>query len=234
MSTIDHEALAVSRVATQFRESTNLISYLKALLLEANTLEQVFSDLIEKRWIDTAEGSQLDIIGSIVGQPRIIVGAELFGYFGFAVNLESGPFGSLYDPTLGDRFRSNSEPTVGNRILSDTEYRLFIRARISKNRTSSTPEDIIDQIKFIVGAGQVLFDDGDTEYSVSVGKVLSSEEKSVLINTDIVPKTVGVRINYITQYDFNNFFGFKGMPNSAGMGSLNDPQLGGQLGQLII
>ena len=219
MNKIDHEELAISRLATQFRESTNLIAYLKTLLLEANNLEQVFCDILEKRWIHTAEGAQLDILGSIVGQPRLIVGGELFGYFGFAVNLESGPFGSVIDPSLGDRFRSNSEPTTGNRELSDSEYRLFIRARISKNRTSSTPEDIIAQIKFVLGAEQVLFDDGDTEYSVSVGKVLTSEEKSVLLNTDIIPKTAGIRVNYVTQYDFENFFGFEGIPNSAGLGS---------------
>lgn len=234
MNKIDHEELAISRLATQFRESTNLIAYLKTLLLEANNLEQVFCDLLEKRWIDTAEGVQLDILGSIVGQPRLIVGEELFGYFGFAVNLESGSFGSVIDLSLGNRFRSNSEPVTGNRELSDTEYRFFIRARISKNRTSSTPEDIINQIKFILGVEQVLFDDGDTEYSISVGKVLTSEEKSVLLNTDIVPKTAGVRVNYITQYNFDNFFGFEGMPNSAGLGSINNPSLGGQFGQLII
>lgn len=230
---IDHIELAESRIATQFKESTNLISYIKALLYEANTLEQVIQDILDKRWIDTAEGVNLDIIGAIVGQPRIIIGAELFGYFGFAVNAESGPFGSSGDPSLGDRFRSRSEPTNGNRELSDSEYRVWIRARISKNRTSSTPEDVINQIAFILEAEQVIFIDGNTEYQVSVGKILSSDEKSILLNTDIIPKTAGVRANYLTQYDFEDFFSFQGIPGSSGFGSVNNSSLGGKLGKLI-
>lgn len=234
MSKIDHLQLAESRLATQFKESARLIAYLKALLVEANNLEQVFCDLLEKRWIDTAEGVNLDIIGAIVGQSRSIVGAELFGYFGFAINLESGPFGSVSDPSEGDRFRGVSEPTTGNRILSDSEYRLWIRARIIKNTSSSTPEDIIGQIKFIFGAEVVLFQDGDTEYSVSVGKLLSGDEKSVLLNSDIIPKTAGVRANYLSQFDSDDFLGFLGVPGSLGLGSLNNLDSGGKFGKLIV
>lgn len=234
MSSINHKELAISRLATQFRESTNLISYIQTLLLEANNLEQVFCDLLEQRWIDTAEGVNLDILGSIVGQPRVIIAAELFGYFGFAVNLESGPFGSVADPSLGDRFRDVSEPVAGNRELLDSEYRVWIRARIARNRSRSTPEDIIAQIKFIIDVEQVLFIDGDTEYSISVSKILTGDEKSILLNADIIPKTAGVRVNYITQYNYNNFFGFQGVPNSLGLGSVNDSGLGGAFGQLII
>lgn len=231
---IDHKQLAISRLVTQFRESTNLISYIRTLLLEANTLEDVFHSILEERWIDTAIGVQLDILGAIVGQPREIIDAELFGYFGFAVNLESGPFGSVNDTSEGDRFRGVNEPTVGKRILSDSEYRLWIRARIITNKTSSTPEDIIGQIKFFIDTEQVLFFDGDTEYTVAIGKILTNEEKSTLLNSDIVPKTAGVRVNYNVQYDFENFFGFQNVPNSLGFGSLSNPELGGKLGKLII
>tara|TARA_R110000851_G_scaffold96792_2_gene209945 strand:+ start:26946 stop:27650 length:705 start_codon:yes stop_codon:yes gene_type:complete len=234
MITIDHETLAVSRLATQFRESTNLITYIKTLLLEANDLEEVFRQLLEDRWIDTAEGIQLDILGSIVGQPREILGEEILGYFGFAINFESGSLGSILNPSIGGVFRSNSEPVTENRVLSDPEYRVWIRARIAKNSTSSTPEDIINQIMFVIGANQVIFIDGNTEYSVSVGKVLTNEEKSILLNTDIIPKTAGVQVKYLTQYNYESFFGFEGIPNSAGLGSVSDPSLGGAFGQLII
>ena len=44
MSSIDHNSLAISRLATQFKESTNLINYIRALLVEANNLEEVFCD----------------------------------------------------------------------------------------------------------------------------------------------------------------------------------------------
>lgn len=233
MSKIDHKELAISRLATQFRESTNLISYIRALLVEADNLEQVFCDLLEKRWIDTAEGVQLDILGSIVGQTREFIDAEIFDYFGFFDNSQAQSFGTVGDPSVGGRFRSVDEVTTGIRQLSDDEYRLFIRARIARNSTSSTPEDIIAQIRYIFGSPLVLFVDGDTKYEVSIGKRLTLNEKSILLDTDIIPKTAGIQASYVTEFDTNNFFGFQGVPNSAGLGSVNDADLGGKFGNLI-
>ena len=233
MTHIDHKELAVSRLATQFRESVNLISYIKVLLLEANNLEQVFNDLLEKRWIDTAEGIQLDILGSIVGQTREFIDAEIFGYFGFATNSISQSFGTLLDPGIGGRFKLIGEATVGTRQLTDDEYRKFIKARITRNSTSSTPEDIISQIGFIFDSTLVLLADGDTTYEVSIGRKLTLNEKSILVDTDIVPKTTGILATYVTEFNSEDFFGFQGVPNSAGLGSLTNPNQGGEFGNLI-
>lgn len=230
---INHKELAISRLATQFRESTNLINYIRALLIEADTLEQVFCDLLEKRWIDTAEGVQLDILGAIVGQSREFIDAEIFDYFGFADNPQAQSFGTVQDASVGGRFRLVDEVTTGIRQLSDDEYRLFIRARISRNTTSSTPEDIIAQIRYVFGSPLVLLSDGDTFYEVSIGKRLSLNEKSILSDTDIIPKTAGVQATYVTEFDTSNFFGFQGVPNSAGLGALTNPDQGGKFGNLI-
>jgi len=233
MSSIDHKSLAISRLATQFKESTNLINYIRALLLEANNLEEVFCDLLEKRWIDTAEGVNLDILGSIVGQSREFIDAEIFDYFGFADNPQAQSFGSVVDASLGGRFKFVDEITTGIRQLTDDEYRLFIKARISRNRTSSTPEDIISQIRYIFDSPLVLFIDGDTKYEISIGRKLGLNEKSILLDTNIVPKTAGVQASYVTEFDSNNFFGFQGLPNSLGLGSVSNPSQGGKLGNLI-
>lgn len=233
MASIDHKSLAISRLATQFKESTNLISYIRALLLEANSLEDVFCDLLEKRWIDTAEGVNLDILGSIVGQSREFIDAEIFDYFGFADNPQAQSFGSGIDASLGGRFKFVDEVTTGIRQLSDDEYRLFIKARISRNRTSSTPEDIISQIRYIFDSPLVLFVDGDTKYEISIGRKLGLNEKSILLDSNIVTKTAGVQASYVTEFDSNNFFGFQGLPNSLGLGSVSNPSQGGKLGNLI-
>lgn len=234
MISIDHKSLAVSRLATQFKESTNLINYIKSLLLESNNLEKVFCDLLEKRWIDTAEGVNLDILGSIVSQSREFIDAEIFDYFGFADNFQAQSFGSVVDASLGGRFKFIDEVTTGARQLSDNEYRLFIKARISRNKTSSTPEDIIAQIRYIFNSPLVFFIDGDTKYEISIGRKLELNEKSILLYTDIVPKTAGVQASYVTEFDSSNFFGFLGLPNSLGLGSVSNHSLGGKLGNLIL
>lgn len=233
MSVINHDGLAVSRLATQYRESTNLISYIITLLTEANNLEQVFCDLLEQRWIDTAEGINLDIIGAIVGQSRIFINATSLEYFGFGLNPRSQSFGTLIDPGIGGRFKFIGEEIDGFRELIDEEYRLFIRARISRNSTSSTPEDIIAQIRFIFGPVLVLLTDGDTEYTISIGRRLSLNEKVLLFENDIVPKTAGVKATYLSEFDSDDFFALGNVPGNGGFGSLTNPNQGGKLGNLI-
>jgi len=233
MTVINHKELAVSRLVTQFKESTNFIKYIKGLLVESNTLEGVFNDLLNSRWIDTAEGFQLDILGSIVGQTREFIDAEIFDYFGFFDNPQAQSFGSSQNPSLGGRFVSIGESITGIRLLSDDEYRIFIRARISRNSTSSTPENIITQLKFIFESPLILFTDGDLSYGISIGRRLGLNEKSILFNTDIIPKTAGVQASYVSEFDDANFFGFQGVPNSLGFGSVSNSSLGGKFGNLI-
>lgn len=233
LTPIDHKLLALSRLVTQFKESTNLQNYICALLSEANVLEQVFQDLLELRYLDTATGAQLDVVGEIVGQSRELVDAEIFEYFGFATHAQAQSYGSIFNPALGGRFVSVGEPTTGFRLLSDDEYRLYIRARIARNSTQSTPEQIISQLQFLFDTPQILLSDGDTFYEISIGRKLSLNEKAILLNTDLIPKTAGVGASYVSEYDYNNFFSFQGVPNGKGYGSVSNPFTGGMFGNLI-
>jgi len=230
---INHKEKAESRLATEYRDSVRLIGYIRSLLYDANNLEQVFKDIVDNRWIETASGVNLDILGSIVGQSREFIDAEIFDYFGFFDNPIAQSFGTVDDPGIGGRFRIIGEPTQGLRQLSDDEYRLFIKARIIKNTTSSTPEEIISLLGFLFDTDLILFIDGNTSYDISIGKRLSLNEKSIISKTDIIPKTAGVRVNYTTNFDSVNFFSFKTIPGSLGFGSVNNTELGGKFGQLI-
>ena len=232
--TINHKTLAESRLATQYRDSIKLIGYIKALLYEADTLESVFKDLLEKRWIETATGVNLDILGSIVGQTREFIDAEIFDYFGFADNPIAQSFGTLSDVGIGGRFRILGEATQGIRLLTDDEYRVFIKARILRNSTSSTPEEIISQLSFLFDSPLILIVEGiEASYEISIGRMLTLNEKSIISQTDIVPKTAGVSAIYVTEFDNDDFFSFQGLPGSLGFGSVNNTELGGQFGQLI-
>jgi len=233
MDKVNHIEKAISRLVTQFKESPNLINYISNFLSESENLEQVFQDLLNERWIETAEGYQLDIIGAIVGQPRVIIEGSIFTYFGFLGNPSSDSFGDIDNVGLGSPFASLDTVLTGNRRLTDTEYRLFIKARIVKNISNSTPEDIISQYKYLFNSSQVIFEDGDTEYTVSIGKKLTPNDKALIENTDIISKTAGVRVNYKATYDYERFFGFSGVSNAKGFGSINSPEIGGYFGELI-
>ena len=229
---IDHDKLAISRLATQFRESPNLIAYIKALLSEANPLELVLQEVISSRYLDDAIGAQLDTLGAIVGQSRELVDATIVFYFGFDPDPSAQTFGSVSDPSVGGRFRAIDESITGNRELTDDEYRVFIKARIIKNSIIPTLQSTVDFFKFLFSVDQVIIVDGNMYYIIQIGRTLTENEKAFLKNTDLVPKVAGVGVSY-QQYDPSSAFGFKGIPNSLGFGSVSNPLIGGKFSTIL-
>lgn len=68
---IDHVASALARLPQQFRDKPKVVSLVTALARSKQSLEDALIDLLLLRYIDTATGPQLDVIGRIVGQPRL-------------------------------------------------------------------------------------------------------------------------------------------------------------------
>jgi len=229
---IDHIKLAESRLATQYKESVNLIAYIKKLLYESDTLEQVFADIISKRYLENAIGVQQDIVGALVGQPRILIDASMLSYFGFEGDANSQSFGDINNNTIGGGFRSVDESTTGNRSLTDNEYRLYIKARIIKNSISPTSQSLSDFIRFLFDVDQVIIVDGKMNYSVQISRLLDTNEKAFLANTDLVPKVAAVGVTYI-EYDGDDSFTFTGVPIGKGFGDINNVETGGKFSSLI-
>lgn len=67
---LDYTAIALSRLTGQFETSTKLRAMLEGIVEPLEALEGDIDALIADRWIDTAEGIQLDGCGYIVGEPR--------------------------------------------------------------------------------------------------------------------------------------------------------------------
>ena len=204
---LDHEAQAVSRLLVQFKESSKLQGYIKALMSEANFLECELVAVLAERGIDTSSGTQLDVIGEIVGQPRGVVDAGLLTFFGYA-GAPTGVAG--YD---GDaRYLGGNESPIGIRLLTDGEYRLFIRARIAKNQSKGNINSLVDMVTFLINSTAfVLFDGpGPAEFTLGfdIG-TLSANDKVFLTDSDLIPKPAGVAIN-LFEYPTAGAFGYVG------------------------
>lgn len=234
-SIVDHQDAAKKRLIIQYKESDTIRLYLDAVLSLANDLERVFCDLLLKRFIDTAEGVNLDIIGELVGQPRVLIDASIIEFFGFEGDPTARGFTSLSSPETGGRFRSVNESTTGNITLTDEDYRLFIRARIIKNNTRASREDIIAMIIFVFGAADVEITEGDRAYLVNIGKVLTNNERALVQSTDLLPKPQGIKANYAFN-DPDAAFSFASIssPSSVnGFSTLSAPDTGGEFSSLI-
>jgi len=209
--TVDYISEAQARVTEQFKDNKHpekvkdvFNRYLKLLLQQQIEIQDTLKDLMQLRDIDNAVGVQLDVIGRIVGQPRILVGADIYPYFGFTGAAGAQTFGQK-GTGVGGKFKSKSSDTGSNIKLDDEDYRKFLRAKIFKNITSSTPEEYMTVIKAVFGLEAVYIEEGEfAEFTVYFSRPLSEFEKSLLLyvaNTDgyptrLVPKTIGVQANY--------------------------------------
>ena len=233
--------VARSRVTEQFVGADIFDRYLQLLLGGKIELQQVFQDLMQKRSIDTATGAQLDIIGDIVGQPRELIDTALLTFFAFVGYPDAQSYGDLTNSSLGGPYYDINNPLAGNTLLTDEQYRLFIKAKIIKNSTNVTPTQFIQFMQFIFGINlSLVVAEGDAEFTVMLGRELSSFEKVLLTYTShssgypsrFIPKPIGVKVNF-GDFIAENFFGFQGAPNAKGYGDLGNLSLGGQYGQLL-
>lgn len=66
----DHEQRALDRLISQFKGKINIENVIKIFTPQIQELENMFFDLLEKRYLSIAEGAQLDEIGEILNQGR--------------------------------------------------------------------------------------------------------------------------------------------------------------------
>lgn len=202
--------------------------YLQLLLGGKIELQEVFRQLMQERSIDTAVGAQLDIIGEIVGQPREFIDTALLTYFAYLGYPDAESYGDLNDSSLGGFYKGLNDPIAGNTLLNDDQYRLFIKAKIIKNSTNATPNQLLEFVNFVFDSDHnQIIEEGDAAYTLLVGKELSTFERVLLTYISyssgypsrFVPKPIGVRVNYGT-YVAGDAFAFQGVAGAKGYGDL--------------
>lgn len=224
---VEYLEVARERVTQQFIGKPVFDKYLQILLAGEADIQNTLRQLMQLRSIETAVGVNLDNIGEIVGQPRELLEADLYEYFGFQGANKAQSMGTLEDTTLGGIFYSLGTPLGGNILLDDETYRKFIKAKIFKNVTSSTPEEFITVVNTIFNLPLSITFEGDGQAILMFGRLLTPFEKVLLqyvsysqgFPSRLIPKTVGVRINY-GEFQSDGYFGFQGAPGAKGFGDL--------------
>lgn len=211
-----------------FQDAVVFNKYLELLAFPAMEIQEVLRQLMQERSIDTAIGAQLDIIGNIVGQSRIVVNADIIPYFGFLGSPESKSYGDLNNTNFGGYYWDINQPLAGNVTLNDEQYRIFIKGKILKNITRATPEDVIQFIKFVFDIDRIQISvDSGGHALIMVSDDASEFERNVLryyfqnegYRSYFVPKTIGV--NYLFgEFPSTNFFAFLGVEGAMGYGTL--------------
>lgn len=215
------------RVTFAFEDKPVFDKFLQLFADASLELQDAMRALMQDRSIDTAEGAQLDIIGNIVGQPRVLLAAEIMDYFGFNEVPTAQSFGDLNDPSAGGIWWDLNTNLAGDVELTDNQYRIFIKAKIMRDTTRATPEDIIEFIKFVFGAKvvQITSDGGAKQSLLIVGGNLSNFELTLLgyhygkpTITYFLPKALGTEFAF-GSVPGDNFFAYLGVPHADGYGT---------------
>ena len=208
IESIDYVSTALGRVTQQYRDKPKFMELVgEYSRLAQECLEDPASNLFDILDIDLMGGHNLDVIGDIVGQSRVLIDYDLLVFFGYDGAPASGTYGDLNNPATGERYLSAFEDSAGDKTLSDPEYRVFIKARILKNYSDSTEPDLAESIKLLLGVDQVKIDEGVMSLDIGVLGELSANELALLQTYDIIPRPTGVEIASVYEYGLVQFNG---------------------------
>lgn len=199
----DHAQAMLDRMLSQFDGKENLTKLVTIMGNRFNVLEQVFADLRDSRWIETAEGTQLDGCGEIVAQDRLISYAIALPFFGFESQSSGRGFGKA-------RMRHSGETYLSSAKLGDAEYRKMLKAKVFKNTSTGTAEEVITSIANIFGAAKIVITEiGGAKIRIGVGRDLTEAEITFNEAVNLMVKSGGIGIYLKSHFDPENVFGFK-------------------------
>ena len=69
--TINHVSAACARLISPFRGQPNMEAHLSSYIRQVQEIEDAIYHVLTLRWVDTATGAQLDVLGRIVGVERL-------------------------------------------------------------------------------------------------------------------------------------------------------------------
>lgn len=223
-------------ITTQFSDKDVFRRFLRLIKTECDVIIEEERALIQQRDIDSAIGAQLDIIGNIVGQERVVISGDLYPFFGYKDALAANSFGTVYNKTIGGNWWSLGTKIGGDVTLNDSQYRLLIKAKIIKNNASGLNEDYVKFGNFVLDANVNFENDsgGSSNTTVLIGRRMTMFEKALLsyvfegvdYNYTYSPKPLGVGV-IAEEYDAAGTLGFIGTPGAKGMVSLSFPFNGG-------
>lgn len=220
------DVLAVAQAQTPYhlQDAPIFNKYLALMLSGAEDALLTLKDLMQNRSIDTATGAQLDIIGDIVGQSRILTDISTIKHFGFDGTTSTGTFSTTQNTAIGGYWYSISKSQGGSITLEDTQYRLFIKAKIARNTTHVYIDDVATMIAGIFGLKVYIISNDAGTCTLRTSRKLSLFERACLTRVEpnganFIPRPLGCKL-VIEEPTSSGTLGFLGTIGAAGMVSL--------------
>lgn len=196
----------------QYRTKPKALGTIRAIYTETdNTFKNVVqvADILN---IDDATGYALDLVGKHVGVSRVLPTAIVKEYFGWLKDKTALSFG------IGEFYR-HGDALHASVVLNDSDYRFFIKARITKNYQTGEISNIVKSIKFMIGEHGNIIDAQNMTMNVLVNSdQLNSLTLYAISKMDILVRPIGVMYRYLVLVN-NKPFGFARDKHSYGFNS---------------
>lgn len=182
--------------------------------------------------IDLMAGVNLDTIGVILGQSRVIPASIVVPYFGFYDQDGELTYGEESDETWGGSFFEEGGEAFSASALDDPDYRLMLKAAIVRNYCKSTCDDMLLALSTILGTDDVFVENlGGMHMSIGVGFDIPYVQRVLLKQVDILPRPAGVGIEWIAMFDPLHSFGFDDTPSAKGFSEYGDTSINAQFAE---
>jgi len=207
----DHADIAWSHFLAQHYGKINTENFVKAFYQPINVLDKALNDLYTKRWLDTAEGLQLDGIGSIVGITREVPNSVYLPFFGFFSQPSGRGFGQA-------RLRHRREPYAESSFLGDEDYRIAIHMKILLNNGHGTAEELMYGVNTSLRVTKTRVEDhGNANARIYINDFILPNDPRYSILLDNLAKAAGVKL-WPYFVDTDHTFGFKNQQIYYGFG----------------
>lgn len=188
-------------VATQYRESPNLLAFLE---IYTKQVQQVGEALCGIEFdIDTSTGASLTIIGKVLGWPREHcsgVRKKTFGFCPDHCTARTYNTGGFCDDWVCDGNPFNM--TEGQYTFTDDElYRRFLKAMVIRNDNDFRRPSINEALKLLFGDDAGIMRESSAHVDVFTGRLLTDEEYEVAhLYQSVLPVAPGITVSlYETQ-----------------------------------
>ena len=132
--------------------------------------------------VDKAVGQDLDLIGSIIDMRRPT-----------AVGQEIQTSHYYNDGQYGDADQYNAAGGTAFAPMDDERYRILLKAKIAKNTSKGSMDDIATAIQFITSVPCRVIDHHDMTFSLEFSAKLTDIQRDMIDNYDIVPEPICVK-----------------------------------------
>jgi hypothetical protein len=197
----DHAQVSWDHFLAQHIGKKNTENFVRAFYHPLNVLDKALNDLYTQRYLATAQGKQLDGIGSIVGISRAFSNQIFLSFFGFSAQIAGKGFGQA-------RLRRRYEPWASTLVLGDTEYRTLLYLKIALNNGYGTAEQIMETFNTTLQVtGTRVLDIGNANARVYINDfIMPTDPRSQLLEF-MIPRAAGVKL-WPTYVNTEFTFGF--------------------------